>query len=95
MDEMKSITLDDVSAAQKHFAADRANLVAKNAATAAGVRKAARVPEGVAENPLSFDVEVKQGERTNQKRSGRCWMFAALNTFRHKMIAGFQLEEFE
>ena len=35
MDEMKSITLDDVSAAQKHFAADRANLVAKNAATAA------------------------------------------------------------
>ena len=36
MDEMKSITLDDVSAAQKHFAADRANLVAKNAATAAG-----------------------------------------------------------
>ncbi len=47
MDEMKSITLDDVSAAQKHFAADRANLVAKNAAPAAGVRKAARVPEGV------------------------------------------------
>ena len=46
MDEMKSITLDDVSAAQKHFVADRANLVAKNAATAAGVRKAARVPEG-------------------------------------------------
>ena len=77
MDEMKSITLDDVSAAQKHFAADRANLVAKNAATAAGVRKAARVPEGVAENPLSFDVEVKQGERTNQKRSGRWWMFAS------------------
>ena len=95
MDEMKSITLDDVSAAQKYFAADRANLVAKNAATAAGVRKAARVPEGVAENPLSFDVEVKQGERTNQKRSGRCWMFASLNTFRYRIIKKYNLSTFE
>ena len=24
---------------------------------------------------------------TNQKASGRCWMFAALNTFRHKLIS--------
>ena len=55
MDEMKSITLDDVSAAQKHFAADRANLVVKTPPPPPVYAKAARVPEGVAENPLSFD----------------------------------------
>ena len=28
-------------------------------------------------------------------QSGRCWMFAALNTFRHKMLNQFNLKEFE
>ncbi len=32
---------------------------------------------------------------TNQKASGRCWMFAALNTFRHKLISQYKLENFE
>ena len=95
MDQMKSISFDDIAAAQKNFESDRAHTVAKNAATSAGVRKAARVPEGVALNPLTFDVEVKQGDRTNQKRSGRCWMFASLNTFRYRIIKKYNLSTFE
>ena len=95
MDQMKSISFDDIAAAQKNFKSDRAHTVAKNAATSAGVRKAARVPEGVALNPLTFDVEVKQGDRTNQKRSGRCWMFASLNTFRYRIIKKYNLSTFE
>lgn len=95
MDQMKSISFDDIAAAQKNFESDRAHAVAKNAATSAGVRKAARVPEGVALNPLTFDVEVKQGERTNQQRSGRCWMFASLNTFRYRIIKKYNLSTFE
>ena len=95
MDQMKSISFDDIAAAQKNFESDRAHTVAKNATTSAGVRKAARVPEGVALNPLTFDVEVKQGERTNQKRSGRCWMFASLNTFRYRIIKKYNLSTFE
>ena len=27
-----------------------------------------------------FSIELKQGSITNQRSSGRCWMFAALNT---------------
>ena len=95
MDQMKSISFDDIAAAQKNFESDHAHTVAKNAATSAGVRKAARVPEGVALNPLTFDVEVKQGERTNQQRSGRCWMFASLNTFRYRIIKKYNLSTFE
>lgn len=60
-----------------------------------GLRRAARVPEGVAANALQFDVEVKQGERTNQERSGRCWMFASLNTMRYRTIKKFNLKTFE
>ena len=47
------------------------------------------------ENNPVFSIDLTKDKVSNQKASGRCWMFAALNTFRHKMIAGFQLEEFE
>ena len=47
------------------------------------------------ENNPVFSIDLTKDKVSNQKASGRCWMFAALNTFRHKMIADFQLEEFE
>ena len=40
-------------------------------------------------------VDVTTGKVSNQKQSGRCWMFAALNTFRHKMLNAFNLKDFE
>lgn len=95
MDTMRSITTSDVTAAQKRFDADRALTVAKNAASSCGIRKAARVPEGVAQNTLDFDIEVTQGDRCNQQRSGRCWMFASLNTMRYRIIKKFNLKTFE
>ncbi|MGM0123485.1 aminopeptidase C [Enterococcus sp. AZ194] len=42
-----------------------------------------------------FSVDVATGKVANQKQSGRCWMFAALNTFRHKLLTSYQLKEFE
>ena len=95
MNEMRSVTADDLAIAREAFLGDRANVVAKNATTSMGLRRAARVPEGVAANALQFDVEVKQGERTNQERSGRCWMFASLNTMRYRTIKKFNLKTFE
>ena len=47
------------------------------------------------ENNPVFSIDLTKDKVSNQKASGRCWMFAALHTSRHKMIAGFQLEEFE
>lgn len=95
MDEMASVTADDLAAAREEFFSERANVVAKNAASSVGIRAAARVPEGVARNALTFDVEVTQGERCNQERSGRCWMFASLNTMRYRIIKKYNLKTFE
>ena len=47
------------------------------------------------ENTHVFSLDLTKDKVSDQKASGRCWMFAALNTFRHKMIANFQLEDFE
>ena len=95
MDEMASVTADDLAAAREEFLSERANVVAKNAVSANGVRAAARVPEGVGANAMTFDVEVTQGDRCDQQRSGRCWMFASLNTMRYRIIKKYGLKTFE
>ena len=57
----------------KDFNADRANLVAANAAVSAGVLEAATDYKGQRSLPRDFSTELKQGSITNQRRSGRCW----------------------
>ena len=47
------------------------------------------------DNTPVFSLDLTKDKVTNQKASGRCWMFAALNTFRHKLISQYKLENFE
>ena len=96
MDESRSVTFDDIAGAREAFRESRASIIAKNAVTAQGIRNVARVPEAMAANAIeAFDIEVKQGDRTDQKHSGRCWMFASLNTFRYRIIKKYNLKSFE
>ena len=46
-------------------------------------------------NTPVFSIDLATGKVANQKQSGRCWMFAALNTFRHKLLNQFNLKDFE
>ncbi|OTN75524.1 aminopeptidase C [Enterococcus sp. 8G7_MSG3316] len=64
--------------------------VVKNGITASAENISAKIV-----NVPVFSVDVTTGKVSNQKQSGRCWMFAALNTFRHKMLNNFKLKEFE
>ena len=95
MDETSYITARDLAEAREAFMASPTAQVAKNAATSVGIREAARVPEAMAANSLDFDLEVTQGKRCDQERSGRCWMFASLNTMRYRTIKKFNLKTFE
>lgn len=49
----------------------------------------------VIENTPIFSIDLETGAVSNQKQSGRCWLFAALNTFRHKIATDINLKEFE
>ena len=95
MEDTRSVTADDLALARERFESQRASLVAKNAVTAQGIRAVARVPEAVAANTGTFDIEVRQGKRCDQKRSGRCWMFASLNTMRARMVERLNLKDVE
>jgi bleomycin hydrolase len=90
-----SISAQDLERSKDSFFSERADIVAKNAVTSQGIRSAARVPEAVAKNSLDFDIDLTQGERTDQMHSGRCWMFASLNTMRYRSIKKFNLKTFE
>ena len=90
-----AIQTEDLLAAKNAWSQERANAVAKNAVTSMGIRAAARVPEAVAKNALAFDIDLAQGDRCNQQRSGRCWMFASLNTMRYRTIKKYNLKTFE
>ena len=77
------------------FNSDRANLVAANAAVSAGVLEAATDYKGQRSLPRDFSIELKQGSITNQRCSGRCWMFASLNTLRYELMHTWNLDDFE
>ena len=95
MDEMASVTADDLAAAREEFLSERANVVAKNAVSSNGIRGRRARARGVGANAMTFDVEVTQGDRCDQQRSGRCWMFASLNTMRYRVIKKYGLKTFE
>lgn len=92
---MSAITSEATAERREKFAAEAANRIARNAVTSVGVRKAARNPEAAALASTTFDIQLEQGEITNQKSSGRCWMFASLNTMRFRIIKKLGLKTFE
>ena len=58
----------------------------ENAITHNGIHAALETRKSAVENTPVFSLDLTKDKVTDQKASGRCWMFAALNTFRHKMI---------
>ena len=90
-----ALTAEQLREYSAAFNADRANLVAANAAVSNGILQAATSYRGVRELPRTFSVELKQGSITSQEHSGRCWMFASLNTLRYELMHKWNLDDFE
>ena len=69
--------------------------VQSNAVTANGLKQSALKRTVVNTMPMFFEHEVKQNKVTNQKQSGRCWLFAACNVIRMHMNKTYDLEDFQ
>lgn len=91
----KEISMEKLAQMEKDFRGERANLLAMNAVCASGPKTAAKNQDDFRTDLHQFSVNLEQGDITNQKRSGRCWMFAALNTMRFQVMKKLNLKTFE
>ncbi|VTS20544.1 aminopeptidase C [Streptococcus gordonii] len=92
---MKSIEQDFTDKLYAVYEANPKFAALENAISHNGLLTSLEKRNSAVENTPVFSLDLTKDKVSDQKASGRCWMFAALNTFRHKMIAGFQLEDFE
>ena len=92
---MKSIEQDFTDKLYTAYEANPKFVAMENAISHNGLLTSLEKRNSAVENTPVFSLDLTKDKVSDQKASGRCWMFAALNTFRHKMIAGFQLEDFE
>ncbi len=93
--EMKALDKATISSYSKIFNADKSNVarqnaLANNSIKSLSVDKATRTRQ---QHLFSDKIDVKG--ISNQKSSGRCWLFAGLNILRPVVIEKYDLETFE
>ncbi len=93
--DYKALSPSDISALSKIFGSDENNRARQNALANNGIRSLAvdRATRIKQQHFFSDKIDVKG--ISNQKSSGRCWLFAGLNIMRPGMIDRYDLEDFE
>ena len=84
-----------LSAFRKDFTANPSYRMARNAVTQVKVDDVALNRGIITATDHTFSHKLDDWHVTNQKKSGRCWMFAALNLFRVGTKKKMNLKEFE
>lgn len=89
-----TVELDDIKVFSENHAKKNLKYL-QNAIQKNGIDQATFNTNAMALDKHIYSVDIKTGKVCDQKNSGRCWIFAALNTFRHKLNKDFNLPEFE
>lgn len=92
IDSAGQITETQIGQFSKKFRQSGSATSAMNAVCASSVDKVALNRDVVAAINHTYSIQLKENPATSQKRSGRCWMFAALNTLRSKAQESLNLE---
>ncbi|WP_072499699.1 C1 family peptidase [Olsenella phocaeensis] len=92
----KTIGRDWAARQNEEFCSSRANRIGRNAVTATDVMQAARDTSVMRGYHDTYGVRVpKTADITNQRQSGRCWMFTAYNVARHATMDFLDVDSFE
>ena len=78
----KYIDLEDIRRFSETFDQDPKNILAMNAVTKNGIGSIALNRDAVNRLNHTYSHLIKTPEATSQGKSGRCWLFAGLNTMR-------------
>ncbi|MDK1728605.1 aminopeptidase C [Dellaglioa algida] len=92
----QSISSEQLAKFQKNLHARESHDVIERAVTKNGILANSYDLKAQAKMEPVFSIDLDVGNVSNQKQSGRCWMFAALNTMRHDMKTNFKVtKDFE
>ncbi len=89
------ISQENLKTYSESFHASPFHAVAMNAVISNGINASAKNYDALCRDTPVYSIYLDQGKVTNQKQSGRCWMFAALNCMRFRVMKKLNLEDFE
>ena len=91
------IDVSDVVRYEKKFKSNSENVIGRNAVVSVGSIFATTDSEEAKKVNHIFlnSVKHKNARATDQGMSGRCWIFAGLNIFRHNIMKALNIENFE
>lgn len=91
----KEITLTDITSFEENYQSDKNNSIKCLAVSKNGIKESSTNPFLERTLTHEYSLEVEPGLVTNQKQSGRCWMFAATNVMRFEVMKNLNLANME
>ena len=92
---MEEIKKEYLKKQSKAYQKDEKNVILRHALTKNGIYELANSQDNAAEMDFNFDIDIKTMSATNQRASGRCWLFAATNVCREVIANKLNLGSFE
>lgn len=97
MEVLKNTTIkeDQIAKFSQNHKAKKYGKAISNAVSKSGINAIAFNNDVLAKMKYKFSIELDTMKVTNQKQSGRCWLFAGLNVLREKTAKKLNIEFFE
>lgn len=93
--DFKGVSQAELAQFQAGYGADRVRQAMTCALYQTDLDKLLCAPADARDLAFKFSIDIKTMKATNQKSSGRCWLFAATNTLREHIAKALNLDQFE
>jgi len=90
-----ALTPGTIEKIRSDFKMDANAKAIRNALTSTGLKEISENREILADHENKFSHKIKTGGSSNQKASGRCWMFAGFNMIKPVLMNNLDLDSFE
>ena len=92
---MKEITKENLNNIESQYLNNTAHTITRRALVKSKISDLIRVNEQTEFSRDMFSINLKTLPVTDQKQSGRCWIFAGCNVIREKIAKKYNLKDFE
>lgn len=92
---MEPIKVEHLDKVLEEYKKDKTSRVARHALSTTSIQEVAQSKDESSKVNFDFDINLETLPVTNQRQSGRCWIFAACNVMREELARKFDVKNFE